>query len=154
MKYLLAFLCPPLAIAMTGRIYLAFFNALFWPPSLWIIVIIALKGIILFGAPPTVAGATNLKDLAWMMLSFSTVDWFSFIWIIPTVHALFIVHGQDRDKRHAEILAAQKQTALMQQGLIRQMAQRPQVVVVQAPPQPRHIPQPRAGKQLPPQNQQ
>ena len=148
MKYLLAFLCPPVAVACTGRIYLALFNALFWPPSLCVMMLMLIKGLLVFGVPvpPLITGIAALSF-------FASIKWTSVIWLIPTIHALFIVHGQERDKRHAELLAAQKQNALMQKGMMRQLTQaaaQPRIVIVQQAPA--AIPQPKAvhARQLPP----
>lgn len=142
MRYLLALVCPPFALLACGAFFQAIFNA-------------ALSGLWLWHLTDPYGCALFLHPLPlWFWSIFSGF----FGPIIVVVHALIVVGYTNKERRHQEILAVQKQAALMNKGALRQMAtaiaqqaSRPQVVVIQAPvPQPRVVPKVIQAKPLPP----
>lgn len=145
MRYLLALVCPPLALLACGAFFQALFNAL-------------LTGLWAWHTTDPIACARFFSALpAGMWIVFSGF----FGPAIVVAHALIVVAATTRERRHQEMLAAQHQTALMQKGVMRQMAtaitqqaQQPRIVVIQAPPPvPRVVPKVIEAKPLPPPKQ-
>ena len=142
MKYLLALLCPPVALLSCGKFFQAMLNAAFgW---LWIEEMLH---------PGTIATWFHSLPHA-VGVAFLLVFGSGFIGpLIMCIHAIVVVASETRERRHKEHLVAMNHNASMQRGVIRQIAQRqPQIVVIQAPQQPRVVPQPKAisGRTIPP----
>jgi len=130
MRYILAILCPPLALFLIGRIYSALFNialGILWLDNL-------------AGGPLIWRHIQNLPApaLAIFVIVFSGV----FGPALNVIHALLLVIHDDKERRHKETLRAMNQSALMQKGFLRQLTQRtPQVIHLHSSPTPRAIPQ-------------
>lgn len=123
MRYLLALVCPPLALLACGKVYQAMFNAAL--AGLWVAYKLAPDdfGSAFRGLSPFALGA--------LLLVFNGY----FGPLITVLHAVVVVASENRERRHKEQIAAMDLQAKMQRGILRQVAQavaRP-VIVIQQP---------------------
>ena len=142
MKYLLAFICPPVALLSCGKFFQAMLNAAFG--CLWIEEMLH---------PGTMAQWFHSLPHAVAVVVLLIFGSGFFGPLIMCLHAVIVVASENRERRHKEQLTAMNHNASMHRGILRQLAQRqPQVVVIQAPPQPRAVPQPKVitGRTIPP----
>lgn len=143
MKYLLALICPPLAILSCGRFFQALVNAMLG----WVWIAETRR-------PGTIHHWFSALPGA-MQTLFLVIFGSGFIGpVIMLIHAVVVVRGETNERRHREQLEGQKQNALMQKGMMRQLAQaaaKPQIVVIHQAGAPVAIPQPKVvkAKQLP-----
>ena len=78
MIYLVAVICPPLALLFKGKIFQTIFNGIFW-----------------------------ILSLAMFVFSLGILSGLTFpIWIVTIIWAIVVVKGANEDERHQEIVDA------------------------------------------------